>query len=696
MKKYINREISWLRFNERVNEISFDPDVPILERLNFISIAASNLDEFFSVRVAGLIEQAKLDPSKRSYDGLTANEQLLQVDQFTRNLISKQNQSFEKIEKELKKHKIYIVRNKFLKKHISKIDNFFDTEIQSILTPITVDATHPLPFIPNLCLSLIAKIKHKKTHQQFVSVVRISDLKLRFFKINDSNGTYFYPIEEIITFQLKKIFPDFLIQDTNLFRVIRDSDLDVLEEADDLIREFKKLVRERKRGEVIRLDVQKKLNHDFKKLITDELSVSDNEIFEYEDLLGFDQLSEVYGNIQNKKLNYKKFKPRFPERIKDFGGDCFAAIKKKDLLVHHPFESFDVVVSFLQQAARDPQVIAIKQTLYRTSDQSPIIEALTRAAENGKSVTAVVELKARFDEEKNLKWAENLEKAGVQVVYGFMNLKIHAKVSMVIRREQNKLNHYIHFGTGNYHPQTAKIYTDLSFFTCDPDLANDASRLFHYMSSYNLSKNYKRISYSPVNLREKLYSHIDHEIELAKRNKPANIWVKMNNLVDQKMIDKLYKASQAGVKITCLIRGICCLIPGVKGLSENIKVISIVGRFLEHSRIVCFGKGKTLPHKESKIYISSADWMGRNFDRRVETLVPIDNKTVHEQILFQIMNTAINDNANAWILNSDGYYNKINDKGSKSINSHKYFMINPSLSGRGSALRKVQKIIKKS
>ena len=696
MKKYINREISWLRFNERVNEISFDSEVPILERLNFISIAASNLDEFFSVRVAGLIEQTKLDPNKKSYDGLTANEQLLQVDEFTRNLISRQNQSFEKIEKELKKHKIYIVRNKFLKKHISKINKFFDDEIESILTPITVDSTHPLPFIPNLCLSLIAKIKHNKNQQQYISVVRISDLKQRFFKINDAIGTYFYPIEEIIIFQLKKIFPDFQIQDTNLFRVIRDSDLDVLEEADDLIREFKKLVRERKRGEVIRLDVQKKLNHDFKKLISDELNVSDNEIFEYEDLLGFDQLSEVYGNIQNKKLNYKKFKPRFPERIKDYGGDCFAAIKKKDLLVHHPFESFDVVVSFLQQAARDPQVIAIKQTLYRTSDQSPIIDALVKAAETGKSVTAVVELKARFDEEKNLQWAENLEKAGVQVVYGFMDLKIHAKVSMVIRREKNKLNHYIHFGTGNYHPQTAKVYTDLSFFTCDPDLANDASRLFHYMSSYNLSKNYKRISYSPINLREKLYSHIDHEIELAKRSKPANIWIKMNNLVDQKIIDKLYRASQAGVKITCLIRGICCLIPGAKGLSENIQVISIVGRFLEHSRIVCFGKGKPLPHKESKIYISSADWMGRNFDRRVETLVPIDNKTVHEQILFQIMNTAINDNANAWMLKSDGYYKKINKKGSGSINSHKYFMINPSLSGRGSALRKVQKIIKKS
>lgn len=696
MKKYFNREISWLRFNERVNDISFDLSVPILERLNFISIAASNLDEFFSVRVAGLIEQTKLDPNKKSYDGLTANEQLIQVDEFTRNLISRQNQSFEQIEKELKKEKIYIVRDKFLKKHTNKINNFFDSEIYSILTPITVDATHPLPFIPNLCLCLIAKIKHKKTNQQFTSVIRISDLKQRFLKITDPNGIYFYPIEQIVISQLKKIFPDFQIQDTNLFRVIRDSDLDVLEEADDLIREFKKLVRERKRGEVIRLDVQKKLNHDFKKLITSELSVSDNEIFEYEDLLGFDQLSEVYSNIHNKKLNYKKFKPRFPERINDFGGDCFAAIKKKDLLVHHPFESFDVVVSFLQQAARDPNVIAIKQTLYRTSDQSPIIDALTRAAENGKSVTAVVELKARFDEEKNLQWAESLERAGVQVVYGFMNLKIHAKVSMVIRREKNKLTHYTHFGTGNYHPQTAKIYTDLSFFTCDSDLARDASRLFHYMSSYNISRDYKRISYSPINLREKIYSHIDYEIELASQGKPAAIWVKMNNLVDQKMIDKLYKASKAGVKITCLIRGICCLVPGVKDMSENIKVISVVGRFLEHSRIICFGKGKPLPNKNAKIYISSADWMSRNFDRRVETLVPIDNKTVHEQILFQIMNTTINDNANAWILQSDGTYKKISAHGSKVLNSHKYFMINPSLSGRGSALKKVQKIIKKS
>ena len=688
MRKYFNREISWLRFNERVNEISFDENIPILERLNFISIAASNLDEFFSVRVAGLIEQAKLDRTKKSYDGFIADQQLAMIDDFTRKLISKQNRSFEIIEKELKKSGIYIVREKFLKKHQNKIEKFFEDEIQTILTPITVDSTHPLPFIPNLCLSLIAKIKHKKTKKAFISVVRISDLKQRFLKIKENQGTYFYPVEQIINHQLKNLFPDFTIQDTNFFRVIRDSDLDVLEEADDLIREFKKLVRERKRGEVIRLDVQKKLNNDFKKLIIRELKVSEIEIFEYEDLLGFDQLSEIYNSVQNKKLNFSKFKARFPQRINDFGGDCFAAIKQKDLLIHHPFESFDVVVSFLQQAARDPDVIAIKQTLYRTSNQSPIIEALIKAAENGKSVTAVVELKARFDEEKNLKWAENLEKVGVQVVYGFMNLKIHAKVSMVIRREKKKLTNYVHFGTGNYHPMTAKVYTDLSFFTSNISLASDASKLFHYMSSYNIAKDYKKISYAPINLRNHVYEHIDYEIKLAKKNKIANIWLKLNNLVDQKIIDKLYEASNAGVKITCVIRGICCLTPGVKNLSENIKVISIVGRFLEHSRIICFGKGNSLPNKNAKVFITSADWMSRNFDRRVETLVPIENKTVHEQILFQIMNTAIQDNQNAWQLNDKGEYSKINSDNSLKVDSHKYFMTNPSLSGQGSSVKK--------
>ncbi len=612
--------------------------------------------------MAGLIEQLKLTPNKKSFDGMKIEDQIKIVDSLTRGLIKRQNESYGQIEKELKKNKIYILRDKFLKKHLSHIKNYYLNEIISILTPITVDSTHPLPFIPNLSLCLIAKIKNKKSKKEFISVMRVSDLKQRFLKIIDKQGIYFYPVESIINNYVGDVFHDFDVIDTNLFRVIRDSDLEVLEEADDLIREFKKLVRERKRGQVIRLDVQKSLNNNFKSFIINELNVSENEIFEYEDLLGFDQLSEVFGNIKNKNLNYKKFKPRFPQRINDFGGDCFAAIKKKDLVVHHPFESFNVVVSFLDQASNDKNVVAIKQTLYRTSDQSPIIDALIRAADAGKSVTAVVELKARFDEEKNLQWASNLEKAGVQVVYGFLNLKIHAKVSLVTRREKKNLVHYVHYGTGNYHPQTAKVYTDLSFFTCNKDLASDAI-------------------------------NIDYEIGLSKIKKPANIWIKMNNLVDQEIINKLYEASKAGVKITCLIRGICCLVPGVKGMSENIEVKSIVGRFLEHSRVVCFGKGNKLPSKKAKIYISSADWMTRNFDRRVETLVPIDNKTVHEQILYQIMYTAINDNQNTWILDSDGNYQKINSK--LKIDSHKYFMTNPSLSGRGTAAKKVYKKIEK-
>lgn len=678
---FLNRETSLLEFNLRVLEEAKNDHNPLLERINFLGISSSNMDEFFMVRIAGIKDQVKNNVNVISQDGLSPVDQLANINQRSRALMQAQQACWGEFKELLKQNKIEIVNHESLGKTDKKwLEEYFHENIFPVLTPLAIDPAHPFPFIPNLGIAILCHLQKGKK-QQLEAIITIPPKLKRFIAL--PNGKYIL-IEDVITLFWKKIFPDAKMIATGITRITRDSDVEISDDAEDLMKYLEHAVKQKRKGEVIRLEANAEMPRYLLEFVAKNLEVVSDDIFSADEMVGMASVKELI-RINRPELKFKPFIPRFPERVTDYNNDCFAAIKAKDILVHHPYESFDVVVKFLEQAANDPQVVAIKQTLYRTSNDSPIVKALIQAAEAGKSVTALVELKARFDEEANIRWAKDMEKAGVHVVFGFMKLKTHAKVSLVVRNEGGSLRSYVHFGTGNYHPITAKIYSDLSLFTCDTILCRDAAYLFNYLTGYSPPDNFEKLVIAPLHLRNKLIGLINMEIDFAKKGLPANMWIKVNALVDEELIEHLYRASQAGVSIDLVVRGICCLKPGVKDLSENIRVKSLIGRFLEHSRIYCFGNGDYLPSANAKVYISSADWMARNLDRRIETMVPIENPTVHEQILGQIMLASLKDERQSWSLNEDGSYKRV-IKDSTAFSAHDYFMNNPSLSGRGTAL----------
>ncbi|MBD3728993.1 MAG: RNA degradosome polyphosphate kinase [Sphingomonadales bacterium] len=681
---YFNRELSWLAFNERVLAEACNTSYPLLQRLLFLSISGSNLDEFMMIRVAGLVGQVQRGVEAASIDGRTPSQQLAAVRERLEVLNRVQQESWRELRRLLADAGIHIADDQRIDaRAYDWLKSYFLDEILPVITPQALDPAHPFPFVANQGVGLLFNLTRDRDGERLVEMVLIPQALPRFVRVPGEEAIYI-SIEDLVCRFAGHLFPGFTIHGDGAFRVLRDSDIEIEEEAEDLVRTFRSAIQRRRRGQVIQLELQEDFDAAAEALLREQMGIAEAMVVKTDGMIGVAGLADIVRE-DRPDLKFDSYAPRYPERILEHDGDCFAAIREKDIVIHHPYESFEVVVDFIRQAAADPDVVAIKQTLYRAGNQSSVINALVDAAENGKSVTAVVELKARFDEEQNLKWAAQLERAGVQVIYGFVDWKTHAKVAMVVRREDEGFRTYCHFGTGNYHPVTTKIYTDLSFFTADPKFGRDAAKLFNFVTGYVEPRGTEMLAISPIGLRGKLYECIDHEIDNALAGRPAAIWVKLNSLTDQGLIDRLYAASQAGVEIQLVIRGICCLRPGVPGLSENIAVKSIIGRFLEHSRIWAFGNGYRLPSAHARVFISSADGMGRNLNRRVETLVPIRNRTVHDQVLQQVLLANLLDTEQSWALDGAGAYARI-EPGERPFNCHRYFMTNPSLSGRGGAL----------